>query len=92
MPTSTSQWFAYGFGALVGSLVVGALLGLIPFVLGQSLAQIKVGRLAFLCAVVAGLLGGAVLAFPTALVFTVVIIVKWRRAKAAVMPSTKDAA
>ena len=92
MPTSTLNWFAYGFGAIVGSLIVGALLGLIPFVLGQTLAQVKVGRLAFLCTVVAGFLGGAILAFPTALVFAVVIVVKWRRAKAAVVPSNKDAA
>ena len=92
MSPSTPNWFAYGFGAIVGSLIVGALLGLIPFVLGQSLAQVKIGRLAFLCTVAAGFLGGAVLAFPTALVFAVVIVVKWRRAKAAVLSATKDAA
>jgi hypothetical protein len=92
MPQDPSSWLAFGFGAIVGSLIVGSLLGLIPFVLGESLTQAKFGRIGFFCTLGASLVGGAVLALPTALGFVVVVIVRWRRAKALNASDTTNAA
>jgi hypothetical protein len=75
----TSWWLGFGFGAVAGSLLVGSLLGLIPLVLGQVVGQARLGRIGFLTAVVAGLLGGALLALPASLGFVVTILIRWRR-------------
>ena len=85
-------WIGFGFGAIAGSLVVGALLGLIPLVLGQSIEQVKLGRVGFLCTVVAAFVGGVFLAVPTTLGFVIAITLRWRRAKQAAIPvSNNDA-
>ena len=85
-------WIGFGFGAVAGSLVVGALLGLVPLVLGQSVGHVKLGRVGFLCTVVAALVNGIFLAVPTTLGFVIAITLRWRRAKqAAIKVSNNDA-
>ena len=85
-------WLGFGFGAIAGNLMVGALLGLIPFVLGQSVGHVKLGRVGFLCTVVAAFVGGIFLAVPTALGFVIAITLRWRRTKQATLPvSNSDA-
>ena len=76
-----SYWVGWVFGAVGASLAVGALLGLIPLVLGQSIAQVKLGRVGFFCTLGGGFIGGVLLALPVALGFVTVLIVRWRRAK-----------
>ena len=75
-------WVALGFGAVAGSLMIGARLGLIPLVLGQFVGSVRLGRIAFLVTVVAAFLGGVFLAVPSTLGFVIAIIVRWRRGSA----------
>jgi hypothetical protein len=85
-------WLGFGFGAIAGGLMVGALLGLIPFVLGQAVGDFKLGRVGFLCTVVAALVGGIFLAVPTVLGFVVAIAFRRRRTQQATPPvSNNDA-
>lgn len=76
-------WVGFALGGIGASLIVGALLGLIPFVLGQSVAQVRLGRVGFFATLGAGFVGGIILALPTSLGFSIALIVRWRRAKAA---------
>jgi hypothetical protein len=78
---------AIGFGAIAGSLIVGSLLGLVPFVLGRYLGQVRVGRIRFLVSVIASFIAGILGALPASLGFTVAILVKWWRRKATVPDS-----
>jgi hypothetical protein len=55
-------------------------------VLGQFLGVTRLGRIAFLVTVGAAFLGGVFLAVPSALGFTIAILIRWRRGKAS--PST----
>lgn len=79
-------WLGFGFGAVAGSLLVGALLGLIPLVLGQSVGHVKLGRVGFLWTVTAAFVGGIFLALPTTLGFVIAIALRWRHAKQATLP------
>lgn len=78
---STGWWVGYGFGAVAGSLAVGVILGLIPLILGQSLGNSKLGRVGFLCTVVAAFFGGVFLAAPATLGFVSTIALRWRRTR-----------
>ena len=75
----TASWVAYSIGVVGGSLIVGALLGLIPLVLGELVGQAKRGRVAFLVTVGAGFIGGVLLAVPSTLGFVVALLLRWRR-------------
>ena len=77
----TSWWVGFGLGLVGGSLLAGALLGLIPLVVGQLVAQTKLGRIGFVVTVLASFIGGAVLAGPVSLGFVVAILWRWRRAR-----------
>jgi len=79
---STAYKVGFAFGAIVGALVVGALLGLIPLVLGQQLKQTTLGRSGFLACVVAGLILGAIAALPTCIGFCIAIWVRSRKGTA----------
>ena len=82
MSEHPGSWlFSLGFGAVLGSLLVGSLLGLIPLVAGQVTSQVRVGRVAFLTTVGAAFLAGALLALPCCLGFTLKIYLGWRRSK-----------
>ena len=74
-------WIGWILGALGGSLLVGAGLGLIPLVLGIHLNQAKFGRIAFLWSVVAGFFGGVLAAVPVSIGFVIAIIMRRRRGK-----------
>jgi hypothetical protein len=87
-----SWWVAFGVGAVAASLIVGALLGLIPLVLGQFLAQVRLGRIAFLVTVIGGFLGGMFLALPSCIGFVIAVLVRWRRQRPAPTQGSGDAA
>jgi hypothetical protein len=74
-------WTGFVFGAIGASLMVGALLGLIPLVLGNHLDQRRLGRIGFLASVVCGFLAGVFGALPVSLAFVVTIFVRWRRGR-----------
>ena len=70
-----SYYVAYLIGTLVGALVAGALLGLIPLILGRKKGKNGLAIGGFAACVVSGLLLGAVLAVPVCIVFVVLILV-----------------
>lgn len=63
------------FGGFFTGLLVGALMGIAPLVLGRFLARDTLGLLGLLCSAFAGALLGAVAAIVVAVVFAVVILV-----------------
>ena len=87
-----SWWVVFGVGAVAGSLIIGALLGLIPLVLGQFLAQVRLGRVAFLVTVVSGFVGGIFLALPSSIGFVVAVLIRWHRQRTASTQGAGDAA
>jgi hypothetical protein len=78
-----SWWTGFVFGAIGASLMVGALLGLLPLVLGKHLDQPKLGRIGFLASVAGGFLAGVFGALPLSLAFVVTIFGRWRRGRKA---------
>jgi hypothetical protein len=80
-----SWWIGFVFGAIGASLMVGALLGLIPLVLGKHLDQPKLGRVGFLASVAGGFLAGVFGALPVSLAFVVTIFVRWKRGRKATL-------
>jgi uncharacterized membrane protein len=88
----TSWWVGFGLGLVGGSLLVGVLLGLIPIVVGQLVAQTKLGRVGFVVTVLASFVGGVVLAVPASLAFVVAVLWQWRRVRRTLAASgTHDA-
>jgi hypothetical protein len=85
-------WVGFAFGAISASLMVGALLGLIPLILGQSIAQVRLGRVGFFATLGAGFVGGILLALPVSLGFSIALIIRWRRAKSAIDPAADSEA
>lgn len=80
-PHTLTWWIGFAFGVVGGSLIVGALLGLIPLVLGQYLGQTKLGRLGFLASVLAGFIAGIFGAVPVSLGFATTVYTRWRRSR-----------
>lgn len=85
-------WIGFGVGAVGASLVVGALLGLISLVLGQFLAQVRLGRIALLVTVVAGFLGGMFLALPSCVGFVIAVLIRRHRQREAPTQGSDGAA
>jgi hypothetical protein len=69
-------WIAYGAGLLGGALIVGLLVGLLPFFLARRYRQNKTAWFGLIACIVASLLGGIVAAAPTALAFIGVILLR----------------
>jgi len=69
-------WIAYGFGLFGGALIVGIVVGLLPFFLARRYGQRKTAWFGFIACIFASLLFGIVGAAPTALVFVVTIYVR----------------
>jgi uncharacterized membrane protein len=84
MQHDAPYWVGWVFGVVGGGLAVGTVLGLIPLILGQSIAQVKLGRVGFFCTLGGGFIGGVFLALPVALGFVVALAVRWRRAKSVI--------
>ena len=82
-------WVGYWLGLIGGSLSVGALLGLIPLVLGRCLGLVKFGLAAFLATVVAGLAMGLIGAVPASLVLAGSIYLRWRQTRNTTVESTR---
>ncbi|MDB5812146.1 MAG: hypothetical protein JWN94_4268 [Betaproteobacteria bacterium] len=66
---------------VVGALVVGTVLGLIPFFVGRHCGQTRFAIVALVTSIVAGVIAGIIGALPVALIFTVVIFIKRRDKK-----------
>jgi len=78
MPQHEPAWYVgFGIGLVIGSLVTGALVGLVPLLLGRKLAQPKLGVAGFAVCVLGSLVGGLLLSVPAAAVFSVTAW--WRR-------------
>ena len=84
-------WVAYGAGMVIGALIVGVVCGLLPFFLGRRHGQRKLAMAGFITSIVVSLIGGAVIAVPTAIIFTVVIVVRRRSIKTAGMATNLPA-
>jgi hypothetical protein len=63
-------------GMLFGGAVAGALCGLLPYFIGKKKSQEKLGSIALLACIVAGVALGLILAIPTAVVFVAVILTR----------------
>jgi hypothetical protein len=66
----------YQIGVIVGALFVGVLCGLAPLLIGQNLGQQTLGIVGMAVTVLAGLLLGLLGAVRSAVIFTVVILVR----------------
>ena len=53
MELTTTQLYTY---VIIGQIIVGALLGLIPFFVGRSRGNARLGKYGFLATLIAGLL------------------------------------
>lgn len=53
MELTTTQLYTY---VIIGQIIVGALLGLIPFFIGRSRGNARLGKYGFLATLIAGLL------------------------------------
>ena len=84
-------WISFVFGAIGASLIVGAILGFVPFILARVLEQPKIGRIGFLSTFAAGFVGGMLVAVPCMLVFVIVILVRWQRTRGEPVTPDKDA-
>jgi hypothetical protein len=70
---------SYYVGVFFGALAVGFFCGLIPAVAGALTKQKRLAFIGFITCLVVSLVGGIVLALPVAVVFGIVIVVKWLR-------------
>lgn len=66
MEITTTQLYTY---VIIGQIIIGALLGLIPFFVGRSRGNARLGKYGFVATLIAGLLS------PLAAVIAVVISV-----------------
>ena len=78
--SATESQLAFFTGAVFGAIVVGLICGLIPLAIGAITHQKRSAVISFFACLFASLLGGAVVAVPTALVFSIVLLIKWQRA------------
>ncbi len=67
---------AYRIGAIIGSILMGAIVGLIPFLAAKSRGKAKLGKIAMVVAIVCNFLGGILFSIPSAIVFTVIALKK----------------
>ncbi len=71
-------------GAIVGSLVAGALLGLIPLIIGLKKGKKGLAIGGFIACMVGSLLAGLLLNIPMCVLFTILIFVFSKKTDAAV--------
>jgi len=60
---------------IIGSLVGGALAGLLPLIFGKKRDKAVLGIIGFVVCLICGFILGLLLALPVAVIFTVIIIV-----------------
>lgn len=65
----------YGFGLLLGALLMGAALGAIPMIVGYKKDKKGLGIAGLVCCTVGSLFFGLLLSVPFCVVFTVIIVV-----------------
>ena len=69
---------AYFVGVILGALFAGAIIGLIPLILGINKGQKQLGIIGFACCIGGSFILGLLLAIPIAIVFTVIILKKFK--------------
>lgn len=74
MTETTSLSVAYLFGTIVGALVAGALIGLIPFFLGRKYGKATLGAVGLVVCILCNFLLGMLLSIPACLVFVLIIL------------------
>ncbi len=62
------------FGAIIGSLLAGALIGLIPFFLGRKYGKATLGIVGLVVCILCNFLLGMLLSIPACLVFVLIIM------------------
>lgn len=67
---------AHGVGVIVGSIVMGAIVGLIPLLAAKSRGKAKLGKIAMVVTIVCNFLGGIILSIPSAIIFTILALKK----------------
>ena len=72
---------AYTFGALIGSLVAGALIGAIPAICGAVKQKMGLAIGGFFACLVSGLILGMILAIPVCAVFLYLIFKKDKKSE-----------
>jgi len=65
-----------GIAIIAGSVIMGAILGLIPFLAARSRGKQKLSRIAMAVTVVCSILKGIYLSIPSAVIFTVIALKK----------------
>lgn len=80
MELTTTQLYTY---VIIGQIIIGALLGLIPFFVGRSRGNARLGKYGFIATLIAGMLS------PLAAIIAVVISV-WMIAKRTPTASTSN--
>ncbi|MBQ1472873.1 MAG: hypothetical protein IIZ31_03700 [Lachnospiraceae bacterium] len=78
-------------GAIVGSLVAGALLGLIPLIIGLKKGKKGLAIGGFAACIVGSLIAGLLLNIPMCVLFTVLIFVLGKKTDAAVTTEQVEA-
>ncbi len=66
-------------GVVLGAVVVGLVVGLIPLAVGALTRQRPLGVKGFISCLIASLVGGALVAIPVAAVFCIYIVIKSRK-------------
>lgn len=66
---------AYLLGAIIGSLISGALVGLIPLFLGKKFNKVKLGQIGFAGCLLGSFLAGLLLSIPICIIFSAIIII-----------------
>lgn len=72
---------AFTIGAIIGSLIGGALVGLIPLLFGMKKGQKTLAIVGFVCCVVGSFVLGVFLSVPVAIVFALIIYFKAKSKK-----------
>tara|TARA_Y100001970_G_scaffold222937_1_gene274374 strand:+ start:6955 stop:7191 length:237 start_codon:yes stop_codon:yes gene_type:complete len=66
----------YFVGVIFGALIMGAIIGLIPLILGINKGQKQLGIIGLVSCIVGSLILGLFLSIPIAIVFTIIILTK----------------
>ena len=67
---------SYLIGVIIGALLVGGILGLIPFFIAKKKDFTVMGVVCLILCIVAGFIGGIFLAAPVCLISVIVILIR----------------
>ena len=67
---------AFMAGVLIGALLMGVVIGLIPLIIGIVKEQLNLGIIGLVSCIVGNLILGLLLSIPIALIFSIIILTK----------------